>query len=95
MSNTIEKSFEERKIIKLMKSVHKQKLSGAVYTTYESTQQFPLVVYTKKSPNVEGYKSTHSFLVFKNDVDNTLSLLKDKGYVIGKVYFNGKTYRHE
>jgi len=90
MSNTIEKTPQERKEIKLMKSLHKEKLHGVFFTPYERYKS-RLIVYTKYS-KVEGYRSTHSFVCFKSEVNTHLQELKDAGYIINKAYFNGKPY---
>lgn len=56
-----------------------------------SLHKFKLVVYMKKS-SVKNFKSTHSLLVYKEDIDSVLSSFKDEGYVINKVYFNNRNY---
>ena len=91
---SIKKSEEERKQIKLMKSIHKEKLKGTFFTPKEETIYLPLIVYTKQS-KVENYKSTHSFKCFKSDVNDILNDLRIKGYILNKVYFNSKPYKYE
>lgn len=93
MSNTIEKTPQERKEIKLMKSLHKEKLVGSFYTPYERYKS-RLIVYTQHSPKVKEYRSTHSFVCYKSEVSGHLQTLRDAGYVIGKIYYNNKPY-HE
>lgn len=56
-----------------------------------SLHKFKLVVYMKKSP-VKNFKSTHSLLVYKEDVDSILASFKHEGYIINKVYFNNRNY---
>ena len=95
MSNTIEKSAEERKQIKIMKSLHKEKMKGSFFQPKEDIVQMSLIVYTKHSSKVQNYKSTHSYKCFKNDISDILNNLRVIGYNIGKVYFNNKSYKHE
>ena len=56
-----------------------------------SLHKFKLVIYMKKSP-VKNFKSTHSLLVYKEDIDSVLSSFKHEGYIINKVYFNNRNY---
>jgi hypothetical protein len=94
MSNTIQKSAEERRQIKIMKSLHKEKMKGSFFQPKEDIVQMPLIVYTKHS-KVQNYKSTHSYRCFKNDISDILNNLRVLGYNIGKVYFNSKPYKYE
>jgi hypothetical protein len=91
----MQKTSEERRQVKLMKSIHKQKMSGSTFTPYESNTRFPLIIYMKRSPRVEAFKSTHSYMCYRSNIQELLDGFKDKGYIINKVYFNNKLYKHE
>jgi protein gp37 len=93
MSNTMQKSSEERRQIKIMKSIHKEKLKGVSFQSREELVQLPLIIYTKKS-KVENYKSTHSYKCFRNSVNDLITSLVDRGYIIHKIYYNNKPYHY-
>ena len=87
--SVFEKSEFEKKELKKLK--FKKEFPTIHTKPNRELSQHRLTIYMGKS-NVKNYKSTHSFMCYKHEINSIISSLQDVGYKVSKVFYNCHKY---